>query len=435
MGAKEGKILGPTLGYSQEPLLPLINACEPLSSIIPDISKHASSALESTPSNPADGLTRDESAAIRLFTMKWADENKSLHTILNDTLKTADRENLKPWHKYLKLFLTALAKIPCLPSDTIWHGVRGNISGEYPSNKSVIWWSFVSCTNDITVLSNPAYLGDTGERTLFSIEVINARSISAHSYPGTDLEILLLPGTYVVVKSIFSPSLGLNIHHLVQEKPKEVLLEPPFEDACLYPKHGLNVKLSNCSSPCSCHVQTNKTDNLVPAEFFPNTTKGSVHIKNLQPYTLYLFDINCSEVMATKTYATRTDVYRPSSPLNIELTLNGQRLRLKWKPPAFPQGPIDEYQVIVDGVQVKPPMKNTELSYEMNKDYVAGITHTISVKACNIDTQNRTLCSDPKDTEISYFRNKTSTSSNIAPMESISIKQISFMIILLMKIL
>ncbi|CAF4028410.1 unnamed protein product [Rotaria sordida] len=260
MGAKEGKILGPTLGYSQEPLLPLINACEPLSSIIPDISKHASSALESTPSNPAD-------------------------------------------------------------------------------------------------------------------------------------------------------------------------------DACLYPKHGLNVKLSNCSSPCSCHVQTNKTDNLVPAEFFPNTTKGSVHIKNLQPYTLYLFDINCSEVMATKTYATRTDVYRPSSPLNIELTLNGQRLRLKWKPPAFPQGPIDEYQVIVDGVQVKPPMKNTELSYEMNKDYVAGITHTISVKACNIDTQNRTLCSDPKDTEISYFRNKTSTSSNIAPMQSISIKQISFMIILLMKIL
>ncbi|CAF1168841.1 unnamed protein product [Rotaria sordida] len=332
MGAKEGKILGPTLGYSQEPLLPLINACEPLSSIIPDISKHASSALESTPSNPADGLTRDESAAIRLFTMKWADENKSLHTILNDTLKTADRENLKPWHKYLKLFLTALAKIPCLPSDTIWHGVRGNISGEYPSN-------------------------------------------------------------------------------------------------------NLNVKLSNCSSPCSCHVQTNKTDNLVPAEFFPNTTKGSVHIKNLQPYTLYLFDINCSEVMATKTYATRTDVYRPSSPLNIELTLNGQRLRLKWKPPAFPQGPIDEYQVIVDGVQVKPPMKNTELSYEMNKDYVAGITHTISVKACNIDTQNRTLCSDPKDTEISYFRNKTSTSSNIAPMQSISIKQISFMIILLMKIL
>ncbi|CAF4783701.1 unnamed protein product [Rotaria sp. Silwood1] len=198
----------------------------------------------------------------------------------------------------------------------------------------------------------------------------------------------------------------------------------------------LNVELSNCFSSCSCHVQTNKTGSLVPVEFFPNTTRGSVHIKNLQPYTWYSFNINCSEVMTTKTYATHTDVFRPSSPLNVEFLLNGQRLQLKWKPPAFPQGPIDEYRVTVDGVEVKPPLKNTKLSYVMNKDYVAGITHTMNVRACNIDTQNRTLCSNPKDTEISYRQNKTiSTSSNIASMQSTSIKQILFMLILLINIL
>jgi hypothetical protein len=73
------------------------------------------------------------------------------------------------------------------------------------------------------------YLGNTGDRTLFSVEVINGRTISAHSHFVTEDELLLLPGTHMVVQSQFSPAPELHIIHLKQVIPEEVLLEPPFE--------------------------------------------------------------------------------------------------------------------------------------------------------------------------------------------------------------
>jgi hypothetical protein len=42
-------------------------------------------------------------------------------------------------------------------------------------------------------------------------------------------EILLLPGTHMIVQSQFSPAADLHIIHLKQVKPEEILLEPPFE--------------------------------------------------------------------------------------------------------------------------------------------------------------------------------------------------------------
>ena len=73
------------------------------------------------------------------------------------------------------------------------------------------------------------YLGNTGNRTLFSVEAINGRAIRAHSHFATEDEILLLPGTYMIVQSQFSPAPDLHIIHLKQIIPDEVLLEAPFE--------------------------------------------------------------------------------------------------------------------------------------------------------------------------------------------------------------
>jgi len=226
---KDEKILGPIIGYAQEPLLPLADACAPLITIVHSIMTCVSVALMCTLDKPADGLTHDEAASIRLYTMEWTDGNKSLYSILNHTLRTADREDLRPWFKYLKLFLTALAKIPCVPPQTVWRGVRGIISDDFPRGTQVTWWAFTSCTATLTVLESDLYLGNTGERTLFSIEVLNARNIRAHSNFATEDEILMLPGTYMEVQSQFNPAPDLHIIHLKQKIPEETLLEPPFE--------------------------------------------------------------------------------------------------------------------------------------------------------------------------------------------------------------
>lgn len=225
----EPKTSGSIIGYAQEPLLPLAEACAPLVQIVHDIPKYVSIALKNTPQEPFDGLTRDESAAIRLYTMEWSSGYKSLYFILNKTLETADREHLRPWFKYLKLFLTALVQIQCIPLRTVWRGVRRDISDQFPPGAQVTWWTFSSCTTTLTVLENTLYLGREGPRTLFSIEVFNGRKITSHSkYFGED-EVLLLPGTYMEVQSQFSPAPDLHVIHLRQMMPQEILCEPPFE--------------------------------------------------------------------------------------------------------------------------------------------------------------------------------------------------------------
>lgn len=225
---RDRRKLCPIIGYCQEPLLPLAAACAPLVDIVEDIFRYVSIALEHTPDKPADGLTRSESASIRLYTMEWR-EARSLYSNLNHALRRAGHEDLHPWYKYLKLFLTALAKMPCVPPQVVWRGVRKNISAEFLHGSEVTWWEFSSCTIALSVLENSLYLGNVGERTLFSIEIINGRNIRPHSQFENEDEILMLPGTCMKVQAKLNPAPDLHIIHLKQKIPEAMLIEPPFK--------------------------------------------------------------------------------------------------------------------------------------------------------------------------------------------------------------
>lgn len=229
---EHNQILQPISGYAQEPLLPLEEACEPLHTIVPRLEAYVWVAKQNS-KNPADGLTQDESAAIRLYTMEWdsveADTRASLYAHLNRTLKQIDRTKLRPWFRYLKLLLTALAKLPCAPRQTVWRGIRKDSSKDYVPGTDSTWWAFSSCTTSLSVLESDLYLGQTGTRTLFSIEAINGRTVRTHSHFQLEDEILLLPGTFFEVKSRLNPAPDLFIVHLSQKAPPHDLLEPPFE--------------------------------------------------------------------------------------------------------------------------------------------------------------------------------------------------------------
>jgi hypothetical protein len=62
--------VSPIVGYANEPLLPLHKACAPLRNILHDLSFYIEMALHETSEMPSDGLTIDESAAIRLYTIE-----------------------------------------------------------------------------------------------------------------------------------------------------------------------------------------------------------------------------------------------------------------------------------------------------------------------------------------------------------------------------
>lgn len=59
----------------------------------------------------AYGLTPDMSASIYLYTMQFGTE-PSLFQELNKTLRTENRQALKPWFPFLKLFLSASHTLP-----------------------------------------------------------------------------------------------------------------------------------------------------------------------------------------------------------------------------------------------------------------------------------------------------------------------------------
>jgi hypothetical protein len=106
------QMLKPICGYEREPLLSLEEACEPLEDVLDYELKQNITIAKINSTEPENGLTHDESASIHLYTMEWSVRENSLYIVLNRTLRLADRGKLRPWFKYLKLFLAAFFKLP-----------------------------------------------------------------------------------------------------------------------------------------------------------------------------------------------------------------------------------------------------------------------------------------------------------------------------------
>ncbi|CAF4634970.1 unnamed protein product [Rotaria sp. Silwood1] len=151
------EMLMPITGYEDVPLESLENAVEPLVHLLPKVQSFACAAKEKCKKPPADGLTLDESAAIMLYSMGWKPHDKCLYIALNATLRSRDREKLQPWFLYLKLFLTALSRIPS-KNRFVFRGVKQNLRDQYPKGATITWWGFSSCTTSIEVLQSEIFL-------------------------------------------------------------------------------------------------------------------------------------------------------------------------------------------------------------------------------------------------------------------------------------
>ncbi|CAF1383972.1 unnamed protein product [Rotaria magnacalcarata] len=232
-GDKPNQILKPIKGFASEPLVSLEEACQPLLGIIPRLKHYVNDAKKNS-KNPANNLTQDESAAIRLYTMQWDsnldDPHVSLYSHLNCILRQPDRKVLKPWFCYLKLFLTALAKLPPISGQNFWRGIRNEYTAKYIEDDETIWWGFSSCTKSLQVLKSDAFLGTTDKRSIFSIEIFDGRSVKDHSDFPEEEEVLLFPGTCLKVDAKLNPASDLHIIQLKSIHPHDELLESVLQD-------------------------------------------------------------------------------------------------------------------------------------------------------------------------------------------------------------
>jgi hypothetical protein len=223
VGKEPHKTLSSIEGYEKLPLVSLKDAVAPIKPPIYNLEQMVWAA-ERDSKNPSDGLTSDESASIRLYTMESRNENyESFYSLLNRKLRDEKRNELKSWYSYMKLFFTALYKLPSLKT-VVWRGIRGNVSQDY--EKDYIWWGVSSCTETLEVLEH--FIGREGIRTIFTIECINGKAIKSHSSYKDENEIILLPGTFLRVVSKWSPANGLYMIQLRQEPPPFQLLASPL---------------------------------------------------------------------------------------------------------------------------------------------------------------------------------------------------------------
>jgi len=194
----------PIFCYEELPLLTLEESVQELVSLVPDVKKNATAAMQKC-SQHSSLLTRDESAAIYLYTMP----DISFFEPLNKALRAKERDNLKPWLVFLKLFITALRKLPSIRA-TVWRGVCENVSSPFDTDDVHIWWNVNSCTIATSVAE--AFLGNDG--TLFAIETIHGKDISVFSACSDEREIILMPATCVRRKDRPLEHKGLFFLHL-----------------------------------------------------------------------------------------------------------------------------------------------------------------------------------------------------------------------------
>ena len=212
------KMLPPLEGFEDVELVTLEDATKPLIDQIPEI-EHMVDNVRRSQGKPKHGLTVDESASIMLYSYQWKTADTSFYNILNSMLRSAKRQQLlPPWFLYLRLLITAVAKLPSGSSTTIYRGVKEHFKDDYKTGVKRVWWGFSSCTSSVDVLER--FMGLSGARTLFIIETNTGKSIVEYTAFSDEKEILLIPGREVEVVSRLDSKDGLHIIQLKEIQPK-----------------------------------------------------------------------------------------------------------------------------------------------------------------------------------------------------------------------
>ena len=194
---RENSKLKPIVGYWACPLVPLEQALKEFFSQINELQRSVTEAKRHCTYPSQDKLTRDESAALLLYTTEAGEH--SFYLALNQILREEDRSKIRPWFSYLKLLDTALNKLPTVKGN-IWRAVSGNVTSDYKKNQVITWWTVTSCSTSAEVVK--AFLKPNQEATLFMIEAVNGKNIAGYTMYPDEHEVILGLGTQLRIVDI-----------------------------------------------------------------------------------------------------------------------------------------------------------------------------------------------------------------------------------------
>jgi hypothetical protein len=122
------KRLPPVNGYIAHQLLSLQKALESILPRFDQLDSFVKIAKNECHFSSEHGLTRHESVAVYLYTMEWGEN--SFYRTLNRVLRSEDRQVLQSWFGYLKLFDTAVQKLPTVRGN-VWRGTIRDMDKDF----------------------------------------------------------------------------------------------------------------------------------------------------------------------------------------------------------------------------------------------------------------------------------------------------------------
>ncbi|CAF1234981.1 unnamed protein product [Adineta steineri] len=233
------KKLKPVYGFLNAELVTIERALQPIESQIANLPYFVKIAKKHCHYPSEHGLTHDESASIYIYTMEWGEQ--SLYCVLNQTLRNENRHLLKVWFPYMKLFDTALNKLPTIKG-VVWRGVAADIGKNFHENDKITWWSINSCSSKLNVIKG--FLENQKNSTMFLIEAVNGKKLSGYTELESEDEIILKMGTEFHVKcdAMEHPKGSYHVHLI--EIDEKALPVPDVPDTPMFKKnkifiHGL----------------------------------------------------------------------------------------------------------------------------------------------------------------------------------------------------
>ncbi|CAF1013776.1 unnamed protein product [Adineta steineri] len=206
------KRLTPVYGFRVAKLVSIEEALQSVQSQIDELPYFIKIAKKHCHYPSEHGLTHDESASIYIYTMEWGEQ--TLYRVLNQALRNENRDVLKVWFPYIKLFDTALNKLPTA-KEVVWRGITADIGKNFTKNQIITWWSINSCSSSVNVIKK--FLGKEKNSTMFLIEALNGKKVSSYTQFESEDEIILRLGTEFRVKSnaLDHPN-GSYLVHLIE---------------------------------------------------------------------------------------------------------------------------------------------------------------------------------------------------------------------------
>ncbi len=204
LAAIRGILDAPLLGFGDAigPVAKLLAGLEPL------IKRSHDFARKAREQSATGRLDEHEIAALYLYTTE-----SRFYRALNAALRDRDRKKATPYFAYLRLFFSAVSKLPP-HKESLYRSVAADLRAQYPKGKTITWWGVSSCTPKLSVARG--FLGSSGRRMLFEVVPSSAVGIKSYSAFTGEEEYVLAPGTQLEVADVKHEPSGLSTVKLVE---------------------------------------------------------------------------------------------------------------------------------------------------------------------------------------------------------------------------